>query len=72
LKEQLEKLKNPELIEEPLVSGDSLKYAKKEGFLTKLGHIVKSWRRRWFSLKGNTLYYFSSPEVCHHDVMTNL
>jgi len=30
----------------------------KEGFMTKQGGSVKSWRRRWFILKGTALYYF--------------
>jgi hypothetical protein len=31
---------------------------EKEGFLTKQGHIFKSWKRRWFILQGNMLFYF--------------
>jgi len=33
--------------------------------MTKQGGSVKSWKRRWFILKGNTLYYFkaSRPET---------
>jgi hypothetical protein len=31
------------------------------GFLTKQGHRVLSWRRRWFQLQGETLTYFASP-----------
>eukprot|EP00164_Ancoracysta_twista_P000809 GFYU01001065.1.p1 GENE.GFYU01001065.1~~GFYU01001065.1.p1 ORF type:complete len:130 (-),score=32.40 GFYU01001065.1:171-560(-) len=32
----------------------------KEGFLTKQGGIVKNWKRRFFVLKGNILYYFKT------------
>lgn len=30
----------------------------KEGFMTKLGAIFKSWKKRWFVLKRNELSYF--------------
>eukprot|EP00300_Choanocystis_sp_HF-7_P000386 c10311_g1_i1.p1 GENE.c10311_g1_i1~~c10311_g1_i1.p1 ORF type:complete len:100 (+),score=7.31 c10311_g1_i1:119-418(+) len=30
--------------------------------MTKLGFVVKSWRRRWFRLSGNTLAYFKKQE----------
>lgn len=33
----------------------------KEGFLVKRGHIVPSFRRRFFSLDGPTLYYTVAP-----------
>jgi len=32
----------------------------KEGFLTKQGGIVKSWRRRWFVLQEGYLYYYKN------------
>jgi hypothetical protein len=35
----------------------------KEGYLTKLGGIVKNWRRRWFVLRGNILNYYKTPSV---------
>eukprot|EP01102_Stenamoeba_stenopodia_P014119 TRINITY_DN465_c0_g1_i1.p1 TRINITY_DN465_c0_g1~~TRINITY_DN465_c0_g1_i1.p1 ORF type:complete len:231 (+),score=50.13 TRINITY_DN465_c0_g1_i1:51-743(+) len=33
----------------------------KDGYLTKQGGLVKSWKKRWFILKNNFLYYFKSP-----------
>lgn len=43
----------------------SLAVAEHEGWMTKQGGSVKSWKRRWFILKGNMLYYFkaSRPET---------
>jgi serine/threonine protein kinase len=34
---------------------DSVDY---EGLLRKQGHLVRSWKTRWFRLKNGTLYYF--------------
>eukprot|EP01104_Vermistella_antarctica_P011392 TRINITY_DN3174_c0_g1_i2.p1 TRINITY_DN3174_c0_g1~~TRINITY_DN3174_c0_g1_i2.p1 ORF type:complete len:1492 (-),score=397.22 TRINITY_DN3174_c0_g1_i2:2283-6758(-) len=34
----------------------------KEGFLFKQGMQVKSWKRRWFRLRGNLLLYYKTPE----------
>ncbi|XP_039253602.2 phosphatidylinositol 3,4,5-trisphosphate-dependent Rac exchanger 2 protein-like [Styela clava] len=33
----------------------------KESFMTKRGGNVKSWKIRWFTLKGNELKYFDEP-----------
>jgi hypothetical protein len=35
----------------------------KRGWLTKEGEWVKSWKRRWFVLKDNTIYYFENETV---------
>ena len=41
----------------------SIRKPDKEGFLVKQGVTVKSWKRRWFVLKGQVLYYFTSAQV---------
>ena len=38
------------------VFGNSL--VQKNGWLTKQGGRIKTWKRRWFILSGNCLYYF--------------
>lgn len=37
----------------------------KEGYLGKRGGIVKSWTKKWFRLKHDSLYYFKSPKDPH-------
>lgn len=34
----------------------------KSGWLKKQGGVVKSWHRRWFVLKGDQMFYFSSDD----------
>lgn len=43
----------------------SLAVPEHEGWMTKQGGSVKSWKRRWFILKGAKLYYFKAnrPET---------
>lgn len=45
--------------------GDPTKgrFAMKGGWLTKRGHKVKNWKRRWFSLRGNSIHYYKNPRV---------
>lgn len=40
----------------------SLQLAQKEGWLTKEGHLIKNWKKRWFILKDSLLFYFKSPQ----------
>jgi len=35
---------------------------EREGYLTKQGQKVKSWKKRYFVLQGQTLYYFTSKK----------
>uniref|UniRef100_UPI00398F201D pleckstrin homology domain-containing family H member 2 isoform X2 n=1 Tax=Pristiophorus japonicus TaxID=55135 RepID=UPI00398F201D len=36
---------------------------EKSGYLLKLGGKVKTWKRRWFVLKGGELLYYKSPLI---------
>ena len=46
-------------------AGASLPWAnpQKEGFLNKRGHVVRNWKKRWFRLKNDMLYYFKDPDA---------
>eukprot|EP01126_Amoeba_proteus_P018378 TRINITY_DN1934_c0_g1_i7.p1 TRINITY_DN1934_c0_g1~~TRINITY_DN1934_c0_g1_i7.p1 ORF type:complete len:471 (-),score=100.78 TRINITY_DN1934_c0_g1_i7:221-1633(-) len=48
------------------VSVAQLAPADKEGFLTKQGGSYKTWKRRWFVLKGQNLYYFKTKKDVEH------
>ncbi|ESO11521.1 hypothetical protein HELRODRAFT_96714 [Helobdella robusta] len=37
-----------------------LQTALKSGWLKKLSNVMKHWQRRWFVIKGDNLYYYSS------------
>jgi len=44
------------------VTVESLQPSEREGFLTKCGGSVQSWKKRWFILKGPNLYYFKNKK----------
>merc|ERR1711879_833055 len=44
------------------VSVSALGTADKDGWLTKQGGKIKTWKKRWFVLKGDTLYYFKTQK----------
>jgi len=46
----------------PAISVASLGPGEHSGWMTKQGGSYKSWKRRWFVLKGNKLYYFKSKK----------
>lgn len=43
-----------------VVGVKDLSSPEREGWLTKQGGAYKSWKKRWFVLKGDTLYYFKT------------
>eukprot|EP01088_Endostelium_zonatum_P002172 TRINITY_DN1263_c0_g1_i1.p1 TRINITY_DN1263_c0_g1~~TRINITY_DN1263_c0_g1_i1.p1 ORF type:complete len:280 (+),score=84.70 TRINITY_DN1263_c0_g1_i1:73-912(+) len=46
-----------------LSAPDVLKDADKYGYLTKQGRVRKNWKKRWFVLVGNKLYYYKNPRA---------
>jgi hypothetical protein len=33
---------------------------RKEGFLVKQGSLIPSWKKRWFRIQGDTLFYYKN------------
>jgi len=44
------------------ISVASLTSPDKEGYLTKQGGSIKTWKKRWCVLKDNTIFYFRTPK----------
>eukprot|EP01101_Sappina_pedata_P006863 TRINITY_DN3515_c0_g1_i1.p1 TRINITY_DN3515_c0_g1~~TRINITY_DN3515_c0_g1_i1.p1 ORF type:complete len:474 (+),score=210.16 TRINITY_DN3515_c0_g1_i1:78-1499(+) len=44
------------------ISVDSLKPLVKDGWLTKQGGSIRTWKKRWFVLKDDKLYYFKGQK----------
>lgn len=44
------------------ISVKSLGQGTREGWLTKQGGSIKTWKKRWFVLKGATLFYFKTQK----------
>lgn len=44
------------------VSVSALGTPDKDGYLTKQGGSIKTWKKRWFVLKGDTIYYFKTQK----------
>ena len=42
-------------------TGSMFANAEKKGWMTKQGGRIKTWKRRWFVLSNNHLYYFKTP-----------
>lgn len=55
---------NPDLLQRSAIS---LRNAQKQGYLTKEGGsgIKKNWKKRWFILQADYLYYFTDDAVCY-------
>jgi len=44
------------------IPAQSLQPFDKDGYLTKQGGSIKTWKRRYFVLKDRTLYYYKTPK----------
>jgi len=44
------------------IPAQSLHPPDKDGYLTKQGGSIKTWRKRYFVLKGRVLYYYKTPK----------
>jgi hypothetical protein len=44
------------------ISVASLTKPDKDGFLTKQGGSIKTWKKRWFVLKDGSIFYFKTPK----------
>jgi len=45
----------------PTITADKIEKPEMQGWLTKQGGRIKTWKRRWFVLKDGCMYYFSNP-----------
>mmetsp|Transcript_3897 Transcript_3897/g.5841 ORF Transcript_3897/g.5841 Transcript_3897/m.5841 type:complete len:500 (-) Transcript_3897:103-1602(-) len=45
------------------ISVKSLGQGTRQGWLTKQGGSIKTWKKRWFILKGDTLFYFKTQKA---------
>lgn len=46
------------------LAGDEQSKPEIEGWLYKRSDKYRTWNKRWFILKGSTLFYLKSPKVC--------
>lgn len=46
------------------LAGDEHSKPEIEGWLYKRSDKYRTWNKRWFILKGSTLFYLKSPKVC--------
>jgi hypothetical protein len=45
------------------ISVASLPNPDKDGYLTKQGGNIKTWKKRWCVLKDGSIFYFKTPKV---------
>jgi len=56
----------------PAINADEIEGASSQGWLWKQGGKVKTWKKRWFVLKGPCLYYFPTPSKTRAKGMVTL
>jgi len=57
------RISRKDLIDETLPLGVDPKSVLKKGYLIKMGHVVKNWKRRLFVLDADNLTYFKAEKV---------
>ena len=57
------RISRKDLIDETLPLGVDPKKVLKKGYLIKMGHVVKNWKRRLFVLDAETLSYFKAEKL---------
>eukprot|EP01102_Stenamoeba_stenopodia_P010566 TRINITY_DN3203_c0_g1_i1.p1 TRINITY_DN3203_c0_g1~~TRINITY_DN3203_c0_g1_i1.p1 ORF type:complete len:700 (-),score=197.52 TRINITY_DN3203_c0_g1_i1:1477-3576(-) len=60
VKSSVDNLFNAEL---EVTALEAARGSSKQGWLKKLGHNFKSWKNRWFILKGTRVYYFETQSA---------